>query len=69
MTTPITAEHRERMLTVLTNLRTDIQTDVLRMEGAPFDGHTVATWFGNLAAQVDALAHILQVILKAGEQS
>lgn len=55
---------REKALSTLVTIRADIKQDVATMERAPFDGHTVGTHIGYLAAQVDALAGILIALLK-----
>jgi hypothetical protein len=53
--------------TMLRTLKTDIESDVVALEGAPFDGKTVSAYLGGLAAQVDALANVLLFML--GDES
>jgi hypothetical protein len=48
-------------------LKDDIDRDIARLEGAPFEARTVAVAIGNLAAQVDALANVLLWML--GDES
>jgi hypothetical protein len=59
----IPTEQRRAMLDILQIIRDDLVDDVGELEGQPFNGRTFAAAFGGLAAQVDALAHMLQVIL------
>ena len=63
---PMSDELRDRALSTLRTIRADIKQDVAAMERAPFDGRTVGTHMGYLAAQVDALAGILIALLKDG---
>lgn len=56
-----------RAVRALALIREDIPADVKELDGAEFTGRTVSTAIGNLAAQVDALAGILQEILARPE--
>jgi hypothetical protein len=43
-------------------IKADVAGDVLRFEGATFDGPTVSVWMGNLSAAVSALAGMIAVL-------
>jgi hypothetical protein len=60
----MTPQRREQIAAVLEGLRSDIEADVSRRDGLPFNGATVAQALGEICAQVDALAHALIVILR-----
>lgn len=53
--------------TMLRELKSDIEADIERLDGAAFTGAIVSEYLGGLAAQVDALANVLLFIL--GDQS
>lgn len=59
----LTVEHAGRIQRTLSMIRDDIRADVVRREGQPFDGRHVAAALGEICAQVDALAAILQVLV------
>lgn len=42
----------------------DINSDINKLDGSPFNGKVVATQFGNQAACIEALAKIMKTILK-----
>lgn len=41
----------------------DTKNDAIEFDGKPFDGKTVATYFGNHGAAIAALANVLKQIL------
>lgn len=53
----------ERIIEVLAELRRDVRRDVHLWEGMAFTGHNVSAALGVLAAQVDALAHVLETLM------
>lgn len=57
-------EKRERVAHVMQMIREDLPRDMELIEGAPLNGRVVSEAFGRLAAQVDALAHAVIVILE-----
>jgi hypothetical protein len=58
-----TADQTDRIQRTLAVIREDIRADVERREGQPFDGRHVAAALGEICAQIDALAGILQVMV------
>lgn len=59
----MTPERSRSAVAMLTVLREDIAADIRASEGQAFNGPNVAHALGNLAAQVDALAHVLVDLL------
>jgi hypothetical protein len=57
-------ERAARAVGMLEELRADIEADVSRRDGQPFDGPHVAVALGEICAQVDALANVLIEILR-----
>lgn len=51
-----------RIASTTATIRRDIANDMSNLEGAPLDARTVSVAFGNLAAQVDALAGMLNAL-------
>ena len=58
---------KEKAIKVCEAIAADAEKDVNEMEGAPFTGKTVATYFGYQAASIKALADILKKIIEEGE--
>ncbi|RLD76702.1 MAG: hypothetical protein DRJ07_15875 [Bacteroidetes bacterium] len=54
----------DKRLTILTHIAKDMEQDAQNFDGKPFDGKTVAEYFGNQGAAIAALANITQTILK-----
>ena len=48
---------------VLKMIAEDMKNDARNFDGRPFDGRTVAEYFGNQGAAISALANIIQLIL------
>lgn len=59
----MTPERKSAIESVLEMLREDIVADVKRRDGQPLTGENVGQALGEIAAQVDALAHICQALL------
>ncbi len=57
----------ERVVQMLTDLRVDIASDVLRREKLLLTGDNVAVALGEICAQVDALAHVLLWMLEESQ--
>ena len=49
---------------VLEMIATDMKNDATNFDGRPFNGKTVAEYFGNHGAAISALADIIKSILK-----
>lgn len=60
----MTPGRQQAIADVLTMLREDIIADVRARDGMPLTGQNVAAAFGELAAQVDCLAHVCQALLE-----
>ena len=50
---------------VLEMIAEDMKTDAKNFDGKPFNGRTVAEYFGNQGAAIAALANIVKSILEA----
>jgi hypothetical protein len=61
---PINHDQREKMLGVLRMVQSDIQADVKRRDGQPFNGRNVSEALGEMYAQIDALANVLVHLLE-----
>ena len=55
---------KERMIEVLKMIADDMKNDAKNFDGKPFNGRTVAEYFGNQGAAIKALADILREILE-----
>ena len=51
---------------VLEMIVADMKNDAKNFDGRPFDGRTVAEYFGNQGAAIVALANILKLVLEKG---
>jgi hypothetical protein len=49
---------------VLEQIAKDQKDDATKFEGQPFNGRTVATYFGNQGAAIAALADILKTVIE-----
>lgn len=49
---------------VLDTIAADMKSDSEKFDGRPFDGKTVAEYFGNQGAAIAALARIMKSILE-----
>ncbi len=55
--------NKERLIKVLSDIADDAKKDAEQMDGQPFTGKVVATYFGYHGASIAALADILKEIL------
>lgn len=53
-----------RRIEVLKMIATDMKKDAINFDGCPFNGNTVAGYFGNHGAAIATLANIVQSILE-----
>lgn len=54
---------KKTKIEILEMIATDMENDVKEFDGRPFNGHTVAEYFGNQGAAMAALANIVKSIL------
>jgi len=54
----------DRRIEVLEMIAEDMKNDAKNFDGRPFDGKTVAEYFGNQGAAISALAGIIKSILE-----
>ena len=53
-----------KRIKILEMVEADMKTDAKDFDGQPFNGHTVATYFGVHGAAIAALAKIMQSIVE-----
>ena len=56
---------KEKTVKVLEMIQQDMANDAAEFDGKPFDGKTVATYFGNQGAAIAALARIIKQHIEA----
>jgi hypothetical protein len=56
-----------RAVEVLEMIARDMKADAEAFDGRPFDGRTVAEYFGHQGAAIAALANVLKTIVVEGE--
>jgi len=56
-------EHLTKIRRVLKEIAEDMEHDASAFDGKPFNGRTVAEYFGNQGAAIAALAHIVDDII------
>ncbi len=54
----------EKKIKVLEMIATDMKNDAESLDGRPFNGKTVAEYFGKQGAAIAALAKVMKLILK-----
>lgn len=54
----------DKRIKVLKMIATDMENDAKNFDGRPFNGKTVAEYFGNQVAAIKALADIVKSILE-----
>jgi hypothetical protein len=59
----MTEQQIAKMRSVCREVRQDMANDARDFDGKPFDGRTVAEYFGNQGAAIAALANILDEVL------
>lgn len=52
------------MIRVLKMVEEDVEKDAAKFDGRPFNGKTVAEYFGNHGAAIDAVARVLRSMLE-----
>ncbi|MCP4493288.1 MAG: hypothetical protein GY820_39190 [Gammaproteobacteria bacterium] len=55
---------KSKTLQVLEMIATDMKNDAKAFDGKPFNGRTVAEYFGNQGAAIAALANIIKLLLE-----
>lgn len=53
----------EKLITICEQVAKDMEKDAEEFDGKPFDGKTVATYFGYQGAAIAALADVLKQII------
>ena len=56
----------KKSIKILAMIQKDMEKDAKEFGGKPFDGKTVAEYFGNHGAAIAALARIVASIIKEG---
>ena len=56
---------KARMIEVLKNIEADMANDATAFDGKPFNGRTVAEYFGNQGAALASVASILAIVIQA----
>ena len=54
----------DKRIEVLKQISEDVKNDAINFDGRPFNGKTVAEYFGNQGAAIDALAKIIKSMLE-----
>lgn len=57
------------MQRVCKDIAADMAADATAFDGKPFDGRTVAEYFGNQGAAIAALANMLSVVLDEAQRT
>lgn len=60
---------RIKSIKILKMIEEDMEKDVTNFDGQPFNGKTVATYFGNQGAAIAALANLIRATLEEKEVS
>ncbi len=53
-----------KVIKILTTIAQDVEDDAKAFDGQPFNGKTVAEYFGNQGAAIQALANIIKTHLE-----
>jgi len=56
----------KKSIEILAMIQKDMKNDAKNFDGKPFNGRTVAEYFGNQGAAISALARIVASIVKEG---
>ena len=59
---------RERVVEILEMIERDMENDAKEFDGKPFNGRTVAEYFGKHGAAIAALARIVRTEFKSLEE-
>ena len=57
-----------KRIKVLKMIAEDMENDARKFDGQPFNGKTVAKYFGNQGAAIAALADIMQTIIEEEDE-
>ena len=60
----MTPDKAKKSIKILATIQKDMENDAKKFDGKPFNGKTVAEYFGNHGAAIAALARIVSSILK-----
>ena len=55
---------KEKLLKICNQVAFDMENDAKEFDGKPFDGKTVATYFGYQGAAIKALADVLKTLIE-----
>ena len=58
---------KKRLIEICEQVALDTENDAKDFDGKPFNGKTVATYFGNQGAAISALSNIIKEILLESE--
>lgn len=58
----------ERIAEVMRMVQVDCEAEAMSIDGKPFDAKTVAVQFGNLLAEVKAVARAVELLAEAKER-
>ncbi len=58
----------DKKIKVLEMIAKDMETDAKKFDGRPFNGGTVAEYFGNQGAAIATLADIVKLILEQARE-
>ena len=59
----MTTTDAARVLQALSDIAADMEADAAKFDGQPFNGRTVAEYFGNQGAAIAALANIIKEVI------
>lgn len=59
-------KNKERILEILDHIVIDMEQDAKDFDGQPFNGKTVAAYFGNQGAAIQALSNIIKELINNG---
>lgn len=57
---------KEKQMKILDMIAEDMKNDAKNFDGKPFNGRTIAEYFGNQGAAIAALAKILKEVIENG---
>jgi len=61
--TILDSDRKKRIIEVLDMIAEDVESDAKNFDGQPFNGRTVAEYFGNQGAAIRALANIIKALI------
>jgi hypothetical protein len=54
----------DRVIHVMEMVQADCHDEAMKLDGKPFDGQTVAKQFGNMLAEISAVAKAVEVLAR-----